>query len=277
MELTDEQYKKEYDEAWKKMDEEAAQATPSRGPDGKFTKPEEVALAAEPAKAEPVAETPPAEAKPEAKPDDVPPNQAEAEPASDPNAELRSEMEKFKKQAADNKAWATKVAMELAEAKREREQREREAAKPQVLEQNPGLEEAIRYVADAPKPQAPDPRQEWIQIVDAAHPGIFSADADPELVDALVAKRDASNGAWQANPLLAIREITETKLAHAQQQAEKRFAAEQQKASAKSAMSVPGAGATVKTAADPAADEVKRIQSMTPAQFEQERRRVLGY
>lgn len=274
MELTEEQYKKEYDEAWKKLDE-AAQATPSRAPDGTFAKAEEAAPAAEPEKAAPVAEAPPAEPKAEAKTDEVPQKQAEAE--ADPVAELRSELEKTKKQAADNKAWATKVAMELAEAKRAQELRDREAARPQVLAQNPGLEEAIRYVADAPKPQAPDPRQQWIQIVDSAHPGIFSADADPELVDVLVAKRDASNGAWLADPLLAIREITEAKLAHAQRQVEKRFAAEQQKASAKSAMSVPGAGATVKTAADPAADEVKRIQDMTPAQFEKERRRVLGY
>lgn len=277
MELTEEQYKKEYDEAWKKLDEEAAQATPSRGPDGKFVKAEETAPAVEPVKTEQATETPPAEPKAETKTDEVPPKQADADPTPDPIAELRNELEKEKKRALDNQKWATKVAQELAEIRREKEQREREAAKPPVLERNPGLEDAIRYVAESPRPQAPDPMQQWMQIVDSAHPGIFNADADPELIDALVAKRDASNGAWLADPLLAIREITETKLAHAERQMQKRLAAEQQKASAKSAMSVPGAGATVKAAADSAADEVKRIQSMTPAQFEQERRRVLGY
>ena len=275
MELTAEQYQKEYDEAWKKMDEEAAKATPSRAPDGKFAKAEEAAPAAEPVKDEPKVETPPAEAKAEPKADEVPQTQEEEKP--DPLAEMKAELEKAKKQAADNKAWATKVAQELAETKREREQREREAAKPPVLEQNPGLEEAIRYVAEAPKQQKPDPMQQWVQVIDAAHPGIFAADADPELVDALVAKRDASNGAWFSDPLIAIREITEAKLAHAEKQMQKRIEAERKATSEKSAMSVPGAGATVKAAADPAADEVRRIQSMTPAQFEQERRRVLGY
>jgi hypothetical protein len=277
MQHTDEQYQKEYDEAWKKLDEEAAKATPSRGPDGKFTKAEEAP--AEPAKEEPAAETPAAEPKAEPVPEvkEEPKEDPLASPEPDQFAEMKAELARVRKQAADNKAWATKQAQELAELKRERERQQREAAKPQILEQSPELEEAIRYVADAPKPEQPDPMQQWMQVIDSAHPGIFAADADPELVNALVAKRDASNGAWFADPLLAIREITEEKLAHAQRQAEKRLIAEQQKASAKSAMSVPGAGATVKTAADPAADEVKRIQSMSPAQFELERRRVLGY
>ena len=271
--LTDEQYSKEYQAAWEKLEQEAAQATPSRGPDGKFTKAEEKPV--EP-QAEPKAEDKPVE--PPTEPEQ-PKEAVEApEDKPDPLAEIKAELERAKKQAADNKAWATKVAQELAEAKRERERQEREAAKPQILTQAPELEAAIRYVAETPKPAQPDPQQEWMKIIEAAHPGIFAPDADPELVDALVAKRDASNGAWFADPLTAIREITEEKIAFAQRQAEQRFAAERQKAVAKSAMTVPGAGSgTPRVPADPAADEVKRIQSMSEAEFERERRRVLGY
>lgn len=272
--LTDEQYKKEYDEAMAKLEAEAAEkATPSRAPNGQFAKEEDKPAeetpkepATEPAKAE-------APAEPEAQ-------ITEPDPVAELKAQLekeRAEREKEAKRAADNQKWATKVAQELAEIKREQERREREAAKPTVLQQNPELEEAIRYVAEAPKPVQPDPMQEWMQVIEAAHPGIFAADADPELINLLVAKRDASNGAWFSDPLLAIREITEEKLAHAQRQAEKRLAAEQQKASQKSAMSVPGAGPAAVKAVDSTADEVKRYQNMSRAEFEKERKRVLGY
>lgn len=259
---TDPEAQKQYDDAMAKLDAEA-----SRDDAGKFTK-------AEP---EPVTE-PAVEAAPEVKPEvAVEPKAEPAAPEPDPLAEIKAELEKAKKQAADNKAWATKVAQELAEAKRERERQAREASKPPVLEQHPELEEAIRYVADAPKPVQADPQQEWMKVIESAHPGIFAPDADPELVNALVAKRDASNGAWFADPLQAIREINEEKLAHAERQLTKRLEVERQKASAKSAMSVPGAGAGAPVkATDPVADEVKRIQSMSAAEFERERRRVLG-
>jgi hypothetical protein len=52
--------------------------------------------------------------------------------------------------AKDNQAWATKLAQEAAQLKREREQREREAKKPAILDANPELAEAIRYVAQDP-------------------------------------------------------------------------------------------------------------------------------
>ena len=270
MQVMDEEYKKEYDAAMEKLDAEAAgTATPSRTENGQFAKAEPEAEAKAEPKQEPVTEQAPAPAVEEAK--------ADAQSDSDRLAEALADAERAKKQAADNKAWATKVAQELADLKRDRERQEREANRPQMLAQHPELEDAIRYVADTPKAPQPDPMQEWFAVIESVHPGIFAAEADPELIEALVAKRDASGGAWYSDPLTAIRDITEGKLAHLQRQTEKRMTVSAQQASQKSAMSVPGGnGATVKSS-DAAGDEVKRIQNMTPAEFERERRRVLGF
>jgi hypothetical protein len=119
MSVNDEEYQKEYDAAAAEL-EAAAQATTARGADGKFVKaePEKV----EPAQAE---ATEPAKAEP-----------AKQEP-EDPLAELRARVEKAEKVAKDNQAWATKMAQEAAQLRREREQAAREAAKPAILDANP--------------------------------------------------------------------------------------------------------------------------------------------
>jgi hypothetical protein len=83
--------------------------------------------------------------------------------------------------------------------------------------------------------------------------------------------------AWQ-DPLVAIREITEEKLAHGERQLGKRFAAEAAKLKEKSAMSVPGAGAGsgAKAPVDAQLAEVDRIRNMSDAEFQKEVRRGQG-
>lgn len=254
------EYQKEYEKAAAEL-EAAAQATTARGADGKFIKAEEPAKEPEAAKEEPVKEPPQEPAKDE-KPDEL--------------AELKARLEKAEKIAKDNQAWATKLAQERAEEKRQREQAEREAKKPAILDANPELADAIRYVAHDPAPQqkAEDRQLQWNQIIEQAHPGIFALPDDDELVKALVAKRTE---AW-SDPLVAIREITEEKLAHAERQVGKRFAAEAARQAQKSAMSVPGAGAGggVMTPIDAQLAEVQRIQKMSDKDFAAEVRRVKG-
>lgn len=250
-ELTpEEQYQADYDAAAAALDAAAA------GQPEAITEP-----VPEPVK-EPVAEA----AKPEDKP-------------IDPLEEIRAELEKQKKIAADNKAWATKQSQELAALKREREQQQREATRPAILDANPDLAEAIRYVASDPAPQqeVEQKQHDWMSIVNTAHPGIFDASADPELVDALVAKRDSLGEAW-FDPLVAIREITAEKIAHAERQIGKRFAIESAKQAQKSAMSVPGAGGGAARQAPPNPDleAVQRIQNMSDADFAKEVRRAKG-
>jgi hypothetical protein len=260
--VNQEEYQKEYDKAAQEL-EAAAKATTARGPDGKFAK-------AEPATPEPTPAPTPA-------PTQAPVAEAAKEPekVEDPLAELRTRVERAEKMARDNQAYATRMAQEAAQLRKEREQREREAKKPAILDANPELADAIRFVAGDPQPQedAQQRQSEWARIIDQAHPGIFQLPDEDELVKALVAKRSP---AWE-DPLVAIREITEEKLAHAERQVGKRFAAEAAKLAQKSAMSVPGAGRSgVMTPVDDQLAEVQRIQKLSDAEFQAEVRRVKG-
>lgn len=199
----------------------------------------------------------------------------------DPMAELTARVEKAEKVARDNQAWATKASQEAAQLRRERENERREASKPTILDANPELADAIRYVTQDPKPaqQREQHAQEWQSVIDKAHPGIFSNDLDPELLKSLETRLSALDEHVRADPLEVIREITEEKLAHAERNIGKRFAAESAKLAQKSAMSVPGAGSGggVKTSTDSALEEVRRFQTMSDADFAKEVRRVKGY
>lgn len=258
--MTDEEYQAEYKKAAAEL-EAAAKATTARGPDGKFVKAEEPA---------PVQEVKP---EPTPEPAKEPAKEPEAK-AEDPLAELRSRVEKAEKMARDNQAYATRMAQEAAQLRKEREQREREAKKPAILDANPELADAIKYVASEPQH---DPNQMWREAVERVHPGVFTLPDDDELVTAVLARQNA--GENFSDPLVAIRVITEEKLALAERQVGKRFAAEAAKLAQKSAMSVPGAGAgstVVTPTIDAQLAEVQRIQKMSDADFQKEVRRVKG-
>jgi hypothetical protein len=252
--VDDTEYQKQYDAAAAALDA-AAQATPAAG-----------------AEALPVvAEKPP-------EPVEIAKEEEAAKP--DPMAELTARVEKAEKVARDNQAWATKAAQEAAQLRRERDNERREASKPTILDANPELADAIRYVTQDPAPaqQRDQQAQAWQSAIDKAHPGIFSPDLDPDLLKSLETRLSALDDTARQDPLLVIREITEEKLAHAERNIGKRFAAESAKLAQKSAMSVPGAGTGggIKTAPNAALDEVRRIQNMTDADFQKEVRRVKG-
>lgn len=256
--MHDEAYQQEYDKAAAALDAAANGEKP------------EAITAQEPAQPEP------------AKAEEVKePAQAPAEPEVDPLAEIRAKLEKTEKALKDTQAWGTKNAQRLKEIEQERERQQREASKPAILEQAPELEEAIRYVTHDPRQeqaQAEQKRQqEWLGIVEAAHPGIFSLPNDDELVKAVLARRETVGPEWE-DPLVAIREITAEKLALTERQIGKKFMAEAAKAAQKSAMSVPGAGASTVNAApvDPQKEMADRYSKMSSAEFDKERRRVLG-
>ena len=272
----DAEYQKEYDAARVKLDEEAAKATTSRDDGGRFAK----ATPAEPEKAEPEAKPEPkADPEPKAEPE----KKAEEAAAPDPVKELQVELEKTKKALKDTQSWGTKNAQRLAEIEREAAERKRQAERPAILDLNPDLEQAIKYVRPDP---GPDPRAEFeraaqqrAQIIETAHPGILAADADPELVKGVMARLEALGEDAAADPLLVIREITAEKLVQAEREIGKRFAAESAKAAQKNAMTVPGAGSgSVKgTSVDAELEAVNRIKNMSDADFRREVARVKGY
>jgi hypothetical protein len=252
------EYDKQYNEAAAAL--EAAANPTTATPE---TKPEPVAaeVVADPVVVE---ETKPAETE-------------KAEP--NPLDEVKAQLEKTQKALKDTQAWGTKNAQRLADLEREANERQRLAERPAILDANPELEAAIKYVA--PPVKAPEPNQWDIrnQIINAAHPGIFNASVDPELVNSIAARFEAL-GDDINDPIACIREITAEKLAYTERQVGKRFAAESAKLAAKSAMGVPGAGAGsgVKNAIpDSTQAEVNRIQNMTDAEFQKEVRKVKGY
>lgn len=261
MSVTDEEYQKEYAAAAAEL-EAAAQATTARGADGKFVK-------AEPEKVEPEATAEPAKEEP-----------AKVE-EPDPIKVLEERVAKAEKIAKDNQAWATRLAQERAQEKREREQAAREAAKPAILDANPELADAIRHVVSDPAPQQQEAQrhQAWQTAIEKVHPGIFDKSIDPDLEKAIRTRFDAIGPAVQ-DELEAIRVITEEKLAFNERQIGKRFAAEAAKQAKVSAMTVPGAGAgggSSRVPPDAALAEVERIKNMSDADFAREVRRVKGF
>jgi len=259
----EEQYQKEYNEAMEAMDAAAAGKTVPTP-----------AAAAEPKPVEPAPE--PVEPKPDAEP--IPAEPAEPEETVE---QLRQRLARAEKEARDNKAFATRKSQENAELKR----KQHEASRPEILEMNPGLEDAIRHVTTAPDPVQQDPEaiqqqrhQQYLSIVEAAHPGIFAMDADKELVDKLAKRMESLGNEW-FDPLVAIREISEAKLELATKNAEKRASAAALTKTKMSAMSIPGAGGsgTQKQPTNADQEEVNRIRNMSREDFDKERRRVMGY
>lgn len=260
----EQQYQKEYDEAMEAMDAAAAGKTVPTPAAPAEPEPEE------PAPAEPV--EPPPEAEP------VPAEPAEPEETVE---QLRQRLARAEKEARDNKAFATRKSQENAELKRKQHAAER----PEILELNPGLEDAIRHVTTAPEPVQQDPEaiqqqlhQQYLDIVESAHPGIFAVNADKELVATVLKRKEALGDAW-FDPLVAIREISDAKLELATKNAEKRASAAASTKTKMSAMSIPGPGGsgTQKQPANKDEEEVNRIRNMSPEDFAKERRRVMGY
>lgn len=266
MAVNDEEWQREYDEAAAKLDA-AANPTTARDAEGKFTK-------AEPETVQP-AEAQPAEAV------EKTPEPVKKEEPEDPIAALTARLEKAEKIAKDNQAWATRMAQEAAQLKREREAATREASKPAILDANPELAEAIRYVASDPVPQNQEAarHQDWQTAIEKVHPGIFDKSIDPELEKALT-ERFKAVGTEIQDPLVAIREITAEKLAFTERQVGKRFAAEVAKQAKVSAMAVPGAGAgggSARIAPDDQLAMAERMKNMSDAEFAREVKRVKGY
>lgn len=253
--LSEEQYKKEYEEAAQAL-EKAANGESQATTETIETQKEEVKT--ETVKTE---------------------NDKSDEVKSPTPEELLARLEKAEKALNDTKAWGTKNAQKLAELERERLIAEREQSKPKILEANPELADAIRYVQSDPLPkqQQEEETNVWQSVIEEAHPNIFSKDIDPELEKALV-ERLQSIGDAVKNPLVAIREITAVKLEFAEKQVSKRFSIEAEKLEKKQAMSVPSQGGSVSRASvDKDAEEVNRIKNMSDAEFAKEVKKAMGF
>lgn len=212
--------------------------------------------------------------------DDMPTDPPKAPTEAERLATLERELESTKKALNDTKKWAGQSAAEVKRLKKEQEERDRKANRPQVLDDNPGLEEAVRYVTGAPAAGQPahDP-EAWADTVGAALPGLDALlEQSPELRTKAEAKARELGEAW-TDPLVAIRELNALQIDHiragqaaaAVEAARRDF---EQRKKHQTAMTVPGGGASRLA---PPVDASKRYETMSREEFAKERARVLGY
>jgi len=193
--------------------------------------------------------------------------------------ELRESNERLEKQARDNQSWATKNAQELARIKKERDEQIRQQNRPKILDDVPGLEEAIRHTA-TPTAAAPPPEQAWGDTVVKALPDIDGLLADPGFFQKASEVRQKLGQDWN-DPLIAIRELSNARAEHmratavskAVEQAQRDHAA---KAKKLGAMAVPG-GSGKPGAAKTEQEEVERINTMSDEDFAKMVRKAKGY
>lgn len=262
---TQEQYQKAYDEEMAKLNGEAAQATTTPPPDANQNDQQQAAAGTtEPPTADAnVATTTPA---------------PQVESAEEVNARLA----KVEKALEDTKRWAHQNAAEVKRLKQEAEQRKREETRPVILDDNPGLEDAIRFV-NAPAGStaaATDPQEVWFNTVNGALPDLEKLLGESPDFRALAEQKRNEMGAQWHDPIAATRELgalqaryqSQQAVSSAVEKARKDFAAQQKKSTA---MQVPGGGAGTKAPAP--ADEVTRIQTMSSADFDKMRNKALGF
>lgn len=189
---------------------------------------------------------------------------------------LKARLEVAEKAIKDNQAWGTRNAQEVKRLKEEQEKRQREASRPAILDANPGLEDAISHVAGTK--DKPTDEQVWLKSMETAIPDLETLLSDPVFQQKAQARREQVGADW-ANPLIAIREISDLKVSHlrdkavtaASEQARKDFEA---KARKRPGMEVPGGSGGKDSKST---DEGERFRTMSKADFDKERSRVMGY
>lgn len=209
--------------------------------------------------------------------------QAQADEDADPIKKLEARLTSTEKALRDTKAWASQNAAEVKRLRKEQEERERQRNRPQLLDDNPDLEESIRYVTGGTAPKQADPEKAqaaWIEAVETALPELDELlEKHPEL-NAKAEARAKELGADWDNPLIAVRELGRLQREHertvtvtaAQEAARRDF---QQKGQKKTAMQVPSGSAPARQVAKP--DPVKEVNDMSTDDFHKLRAKVLGY
>lgn len=205
---------------------------------------------------------------------------AKTDPSEDRLAKLEAQLASTTKALNDTKRWAQESNTRAKRLEQEREAERRAANKPAILADNPGLEEAIQHVTGGPAKAAPSV-DEWATAVGTALPDLeVLLEQNPELRAKAAAIRTELGEAWN-DPLVAIRELGKMQVEHvragvsaaAAAQARQDFEKARQK---QTAMSVPGSGTASRPPVNPA-DDPKRYETMSGADFQKERARVLGY
>lgn len=204
-----------------------------------------------------------------------------ADEATPDNTELTARLEKAEKAIKDTQRWGHQNAAEAKRLREELENRKRSESRPAILDANPGLEDAIKHIADTPKDDKASKEGKWLESVGMAVPDLETLLSDPAFEQKAKARRDQIGQDWE-NPLIAIREITDLKVSHlrdkavtaASEQARKDF---ETKAKKRVGMEVPGGSGGKDSQRSTDDSEAQRWASMSSADFAKARSKVMGY
>jgi hypothetical protein len=200
------------------------------------------------------------------------PNEEVNEEAQTPDElqALKEQLAKQEKALKDTQRWAHKNSSELAALKREREELLKQQSRPAILDDNPGLEEAIKHIA------TPTSNKGLVETLETALPQLDSLLDEEDFKKVFFAKRDESIDAWKADPLSAVRDISALQTQYLQDKAvanaQKDFTEKKKKLSS---MSVPGGSGGKGMSKE--VDEVKQVWEMSKADFDKQRAKVMGY
>jgi len=188
----------------------------------------------------------------------------------------KEEFEKLNKALKDTQRWGHQNATKLAKLEKEKEEQQRASTRPSILDDNPGLEEAISYVAQPVSTQEPDRNAQLIGTLEKALPELDGLLDEEGFKTAFFELRKDSIDSWLDDPLSAIRDISTLQTKYqsdkAVSNAQKDFEAKKKKLGS---MSVPG-GSGGKGLA-PEVDEAKDVWNMSKADFDKQRAKVMGY
>ena len=190
--------------------------------------------------------------------------------------QVRARLASAEKALKDTQAWGTKKAQEAADLRRAQEAAAREAQRPAILDANPDLAEAIRFVREddgaRQRTEQETAAQQWQDVVRSAVPDIDELLKDDDFHAAMQVR--AQHPEWNANPLIAIREINaeiRARAAFGAQQAAKAAEAEKKRGAA----TMPSGGAKQVLQPVPQDEEqLRKLQNMNSDEFAREVRRV---
>jgi hypothetical protein len=195
------------------------------------------------------------------------------------DSEVAKRLASVEKALADTQRWAHQNAAEVKRLKKEAEERERAAARPAILDDNPGLEDAIKHVSGAAPVAANSQENNWLETVNGVLPDLENLlETSPDFRALAQQKRTEMGASWN-DPIAAARELGQLQAQYQSKQAtasaveaaRKDFALRQKKSTA---MQVPGGGGS-KTVTD--TSEVDRINNMSDAEFAAMRNKTLGF
>lgn len=206
--------------------------------------------------------------------------------------ELRRQLEEARKEAeakakalSDTQRWAHENARRVKEMERQSRQ------KPELLQQIPELEDAVKFVSQTNAEVEQEARQQSyeasLNIVFSAHPDAPELlRNDPEFLKAMEARRESVGAeTFDTNPVVMIREITAEKLARAKRQADadKQVAIEaarkdaEAKAKAKASMTMPGAASGASRTPSSSAMSADDVWKMSAEDFRRMQSKVTGF